>query len=99
MQLEITMNRSAIGGFGIRCRKCCVPGRGKVLKGRPFIDTDHRVGSWFGAFEPFAAHNLRMRFAVIGVYGRVLSQSFAVKRPVTHVKRDGVAELIIHLAV
>ena len=99
MQLEITMNRRLIGGFGVRCRKRGVPGRGVVLKGRSFIDTDHRVGSWFGVFEPFAAHNLCMRFAVIGVYGRILSQSFAVKRPVAHLKRDGVAERIIHLAV
>ena len=99
VQLEITINRSLIGGFGVRCRKRCVPGRGIVLKGRPFIDTDHRIGSRFGVFEPFAAHNLHLRFAVIGVYGRVLSQPPAVKCPVPHVKRDGVAELIIHLAV
>ena len=99
VQLEITMNRRLIGGFGVRCRKRGVPGRGIVLKGRSFIDTDHRVGSWFGVFEPFAAHNLCMRFAVIGVYGCVLSQPPAVKRPVAHLKRDGVAELIIHLAV
>ena len=99
VQLEITMNRSLICGVGVRCRKRCVPGRGIVLKGRPFIDTDHRIGSRFGVFEPFAAHNLHLRFAVIGVYGRVLSQPPAVKCPVPHVKRDGVAELIIHLAV
>ena len=35
----------------------------------------------------------------MGVYGRVLSQPFAVKRPVTRIKRDGVTERIIHLAV
>ena len=48
--LEITMNRRLIGGFGVRCRKRCVPGCGVVLKGRSFIDTDHRVGSWFCVF-------------------------------------------------
>ena len=99
VQLEITMDRRLFGGFGVRCRKRCVPGSGVVLKGRSFIDTDHCVGSRFGVFEPFAAYDFRMRFAVIGVYGRVLSQSPAVKRPVPHIKRDGVTERIIHLAV